>query len=123
MRRRRRNGTVMTIEHHNVRNKLTITTEEQIIINVKYLEWLYAKSRERKKQTKELLDTRGAIELVIRDGGGEKALKTLFLMEQDDKTIYELARLNPIIAEMLEQDRGVGLEALNDLIADIVRSD
>jgi len=113
----------MTIEHDNVGNNVTITTEEQIIINVKYLEWLYAKSRQKKRKTKELLDTRRAIELVIRDGGGEEALKTLFLMEQDDKTIYELARLNPIIAEKLEQDRMVGLEALNDLIADIVRSD
>ena len=113
----------MTIEHNNFRNNVAITTEEQIIINVKYLEWLYAKSRERKKQTKELLDTRRAIELVIRDGGGEKALKMLFLMEQDEKTLYELARLNPMIAEMLKQDRGVGLEVLNDLIADIVSSD
>lgn len=121
--RRRSDGTAMKMEHDNIRNNVTITTEEQIIINVKYLGWLYAKSRERKKQTNQLLDTRRAIELVIRDGGGEKALKMLFLKEQDEKTIYELARSNPMIAEMLKQDRGIGLEALNDLIADIVSND
>ncbi|HEU4823948.1 MAG TPA: hypothetical protein VFS97_11035 [Nitrososphaeraceae archaeon] len=113
----------MTIDHNNDNNNVTITTEEQIMINVRYLEWLYAKSRERKIQNMDLLDTRRAIELVIRDGGGEKALKLLFLKEQDEKTIYELAKLNPIIAETFRQDREAGFQALNDLIADLESSD
>jgi hypothetical protein len=65
---------------------ITITTEERIEINMKYLEWLYAKSKERKKQNKGLLDIRSAIELVLRDAGGEKTLKEIFLKEYAQKT-------------------------------------
>jgi len=68
----------------------TITTEERIKINVKYLSWLYVKSKERKKQHEDVFDTNRAIELVIRDAGGEKALKELFLKEQDEKIIDDL---------------------------------
>jgi hypothetical protein len=84
-------------------NIITITTEERIKINIEYLAWLYAKSRERKKQNKGLLDTRHAIELVMRDAGGEKALKELFLKEQDEKIIDKLSKLNPMIAETLSR--------------------
>ena len=100
-------------------NIITTTTEEQIKINIEYLAWLYAKSRERKKQNKGLLDTRRAIELVIRDAGGEKALKELFLKEQDEKTIDELTKLNPIIEKTFKQDREAGLQVLNEFIADL----
>jgi hypothetical protein len=100
-------------------NIITITTEERIKINIEYLAWLYAKSRERKKQNKGLLDTRRAIELVIRDVGGEKTLKELFLKEQDEKIIDALAKLNPMIAKTFKQDREAGLQALNGIIADL----
>src|SRR5215210_6454817 len=85
-----RNSITMTTNDNSDNNLITITTEERIKINVKYLDWLYAKSRERKKQNRGQLDTQRAIELVIRDAGGEKALKELFLKEQDEKTIDEL---------------------------------
>lgn len=81
----------------------TITTEERLKINVKYLAWLYAKSKERNKQNKDVFDTKRAFELVIRDAGGEKAAKELFLKEQDDKIIDELVSLDPTIAETLGQ--------------------
>jgi hypothetical protein len=81
----------------------TITTEERLKINVKYLAWLYAKSKERNKQNKDVFDTKRAFELVIRDAGGEKAVKELFLKEQDDKIIDELVSLDPTIAETLGQ--------------------
>jgi exopolysaccharide biosynthesis predicted pyruvyltransferase EpsI len=81
----------------------TITTEERIIINVKYLAWLYAKSKERKKQTNDVFDAERAIELVVRDTGGEKAVKELFLKEQDEKIINELVSSNPTIAETFGQ--------------------
>jgi hypothetical protein len=100
-------------------NNIIITTEERIKINIEYIAWLYAKSRERKKQNKGLLDNRRAIELVIRDAGGEKALKELFLKEQDENIIQEITRLNPIIEEMFKQDREVGLQALNEFIVDL----
>ena len=100
-------------------NNITITTEERIKINVNYLDWLYAKSRERKKQNKGQLDTQRAIELVIRDAGGEKALKELFLKEQDENIIEELTRLNPTIEETFKQDREAGLQALNEFIVDL----
>jgi hypothetical protein len=100
-------------------NIITITTQERIEINMHYLAWLYAKSKERKKQNKDLLDTRHAIELGVRDAGGEKALKELFLKEQDEKIIHELSKLNPMIAERLKQDREVSLQALNGFIADL----
>jgi hypothetical protein len=118
-----RNSTIMTTNDYCDNNNISITTEERIKINVEYLDWLYAKSRERKKQNKGLLDTRRAIELVIRDAGGEKALKELFLKEQDEKTIDELAKLNPMIAETFKQDREAGLQALNGFIADLEGSD
>ena len=109
----------MTTKDNSDNNNITITTEERIKINVNYLDWLYAKSRERKKQNKGLLDTRHAIELVMRDAGGEKALKELFLKEQDEKIIDELSKLNPMIAETLKQDWEAGIQALNGLIADL----
>ena len=102
-------------------NIITITTEERIEINMQYLAWLYAKSKERKKKQNKglLLDTRHAIELVMRDAGGEKALKELFLKEQDEKIIDEISKVNPMIAETLKQDREAGLQALNGFIADL----
>jgi hypothetical protein len=109
----------------NINNSIVrITTEERIKINVKYLDWLYAKLTERKKQNKGLLlDPQRAIDLVIRDAGGEKALKELFLKEQDEKIIDALAELNPMIAETSKQDREAGLQALNELIVDLEISD
>ena len=65
--------TSMQTNHNSDKNNITITPEERIKINIEYLDWLYAKSRERKKQNKGLLDTRRAIELVIREAGGENA--------------------------------------------------
>jgi hypothetical protein len=120
IRDRRTISIMMTNDEGN--NIIAIPTEERIKINVEYLTWLYAKSKERKKQNKGLLDTRRAIELVIRDAGGEKALKQLFLKEQDEKIIDVLAKLNPMIAEMIEQDREAGLQALNGFIADLESS-
>src|SRR5215210_1117342 len=117
-----RNSITMTTNDNSDNNLITITTEERIKINVKYLDWLYAKSRERKKQNRGQLDTQRAIELVIRDAGGEKALKELFLKEQDEKIIDELAKLNPIIAETFKQDREAALQVLNEFIADLERS-
>jgi hypothetical protein len=101
----------------------TITTEERIKIIVKYLTWLYAKSKEIKKQNKELLDTKRAVELIIKDAGGEKALKELFLKEQDEKLIDGLAKLNPMIAETFDQHKEARLHALNKLILDLEISD
>jgi hypothetical protein len=115
---RRKNTTIMTTESSDNSN-IIITTEERIKINIEYIAWLYAKSRERKKQNKGLLDNRRAIELVIRDAGGEKALKELFLKEQVENIIQEITRLNPIIEEMFKQDREVGLQALNEFIVDL----
>jgi hypothetical protein len=115
----RRKSTTMMTNDSSDNNNITITTEERIKINIEYLAWLYAKSRERKKQNKGLLDTRRAIELVIRDAGGEKALKDLFLKEQDEKIIEELTRLNPMIEETFKQDREAGLQALNEFIVDL----
>jgi hypothetical protein len=100
-------------------NIIAIPTEERIKINMEYLTWLYAKAKQRKKQNKGLLDTRRAIELVVRDAGGEQALKQLFLKEQDEKIIDVLAKLNPMIAEMIGQDREAGLQALNGFIVDL----
>jgi hypothetical protein len=115
----RRKSTTMMTNDSSDNNNITITTEERIKINIEYLAWLYAKSRERKKQNKGLLDTRRAIELVIRDAGGERALKDLFLKEQDEKIIEELTRLNPMIEETFKQDREAGLQALNEFIVDL----
>ena len=80
---------------------MTVTTEERLKINVKYLAWLYAKSKERNKQNNDVFDTERVFELVIRDAGGEKPVKELFLKEQDDKIIDELVSLDPTIAETL----------------------
>jgi hypothetical protein len=116
----RRNSIIMTTNHNSNNNKLiTITPDERIKINIEYLAWLYAKSKERKKQDKGLLDTRRAIELVIEDAGGEKALKELFLKEQDEKIIDELSRSNPIIGETFKQDQEASLRALNGFIANL----
>ena len=100
-------------------SNIIITTEERIKINIEYIAWLYAKSRERKKQNKGLLDNRQAIELVIRDAGGEKALKELFLKEQDENIIEEIKRLNQTIEETFKQDREAGLQALKEFIVDL----
>ena len=102
-------------------NFITITAEERIKINMEYLTWLYAKSKDRKKQNNGLLplDNRHAIELVMRDAGGEKELKQLFLKEHDEKIIDELAKSNPMIAEKLKQDREAILQALNVFIVDL----
>src|SRR5215207_8724848 len=112
----------MTTKDNGNNNNITITTEERIKINVNYLDWLYAKSRERKKQNKGQLDTQRAIELVIMDEGGETALRTLFLKEQDEKTIDEHTNLNPIIEKTFKQDRKAGLQALNEFIANLESS-
>ncbi len=112
--------TSMPTNHNSDRNNITITPEERIKINIEYLDWLYAKSRERKKQNKGLLlDTRRTIELVIREAGGENALKELFLEEQDGKIIDELAKSNPKIAEAFKQDWDAGLHALNEFIVNL----
>ncbi len=118
---RRKSTTMMTNDKGDNNNIITITTEEQVEINMQYLAWLYAKLRERKKKQNKglLLNTRHAIELVMRDAGGEKALKELFLKEQDEKIIDELSKLNPIRAEILKHDRKAGLQALNGFIADL----
>jgi hypothetical protein len=116
---RRKSTITMTNDKSDI-NIIAITTEERIEINMQYLAWLYAKSKEKKKQNKGLLlDTRHAIELVMRDAGGEEALKELFLKEQDEKIVDELSKLNPMIAETLKQDRQVSLQALNGFIADL----
>ena len=116
-----RNSTIMrTNDKSEDKNIITITTEERIEINMQYLAWLYAKSKERKEQNKGLLlDAHRAIELVIKDTGGERAIKELFLKEQGENIIDELAKLNPMIAEKLKQGREAGLQALNGFIADL----
>jgi hypothetical protein len=115
-----RKSTITMTNDKSDNNIIAITTEERIEINMQYLAWLYAKSKERKKQNKGLLlDTRHAIELVMRDAGGEKALKELFMKEQDEKIVDELSKLNPMIAETLKQDREASLQALNGFIADL----
>ena len=111
--------TSMPTNHNSDKNNITITPEERIKINIEYLDWLYAKSRERKKQNKGLLDNLQTIELVIRDAGGEKALKELFLKEQDENIIEEIKRLNQTIEETFKQDRKAGLQALNEFIVDL----
>jgi CheY-like chemotaxis protein len=120
-----RNSTIMmTNDKSEDNNIITITPEERIEINMRYLAWLYVKSKERKKQNKGLLlDARRAIELVIRDAGGEKALKELFLKEQDEKIIDELAKSNPKIEETFKQDRDTGLQALSAFIPDLEKND
>ena len=63
------------------------------------------------------------MELVVRDTGGEKALKELFLKEQDGKRIDELAKSDPKIQETFKQDREAGLQALSEFIVDLEKSD
>jgi hypothetical protein len=110
----------MMMTNDNIDNyTMAITTEERIKINVKYLSWLYAKSKERKKQHKDVFDNKRALELVIRDAGGEQALKELFLKEQDEKIIDDLKKLNPVIAEGFGQHGEPGLQALKELIPDL----
>jgi hypothetical protein len=110
---------MMMTTNDNINNySMTITTEERIKINVKYLAWLYAKSKERKKQHKDVFDAKRAVELVIRDVGGEKVVKELFLKEQGEKIIDDLKKLNPVIAERFGQNREAGLQALKELILD-----
>jgi CheY-like chemotaxis protein len=105
-------------------NIITITPEERIKINMEYLTWLYFKSKERNKQNNGLLlDARRAIELVIKDTGGERALKELFLKEQDGKIIDELAKSNSKMEEIFKQDKEAGLQALSAFIADLEKND
>jgi len=105
-------------------NIITITPEERTKINIEYLTWLCSKSKERNKQNNGLLlDARRAIELVIKEIGGERALKELFLKEQDDKIIDELAKSNPKIEEIFKQDKEAGLQALSVFIADLEKND
>ena len=94
---------MMTANDNSDNYTRTITTEERLKINVKYIAWLYAKSKEINKQNNDVFDTERAFELVIRDAGREKAVKELFLKEQDDKIIDELVSLDPTIAETLGQ--------------------
>jgi nitrate reductase beta subunit len=112
---------IVTTTNDNKNDNMTITTDERIKINIEYLTWLYAKSKEEKnkKQHKGLLNTRQAIELIIRDAGGEKVLKELFLNEEDEKIMYELTKLNPMKAETFKQDREGGFQAFNRIIADL----
>ena len=81
------------------------------------------KKERKKKQNNGLLDTRRAIELVITETAGEKALKELFLKEQEEKIIKETSRSNPKIAEAFKQDRETGLNALNEFIVNLESSD
>ncbi|HJU85123.1 MAG TPA: hypothetical protein VJ551_01415, partial [Nitrososphaeraceae archaeon] len=68
---KRKSTTMMTNDKGDNNNIITITTEERVEINMQYLAWLYAKSREKKRKKKQdkglLLNTRHAIELVMRD--------------------------------------------------------
>ncbi len=111
---------MMTNDNSENNNMITIKPEERIKINIEYLTWLYAKSKERKKQNKGLLlDTLRAIELLIKDTGGERALKELFLKEQDEKIIDELSKSNPKLEKTFKQDREAGLQVLSEFIADL----
>jgi hypothetical protein len=110
---------IMTTTNDNKSNNITITTDERIKTKIEYLTWLYAKSMEKKKQHKGLLNTRQAIELIIKDTGGEKVLKELFLKEEDEKIMVELTKLNPMKAKTFKQDREDGFQAFNKIIADL----
>jgi hypothetical protein len=111
---------MMSNDNSENNNMITIKPEERIKINIEYLTWLYAKSKERKKQNKGLLlDTRRAIELRIKGTGGERGLKELFLKEQDEKIIDELSKSNPKLEKTFKQDREAGLQVLSELIADL----
>ena len=119
-----RNNTFMRRkENGDDSNNISIITEERIKINIEYLGWLYTKSRERKKQNKDILNNRRAMELVIRDAGGENALKEMFLKEQAEKTIEELAKLDPLIEQIFKQDTQACLQALSLFLADLETDD
>ena len=119
-----RNSTVMRRkENCHDSNNISIITEERIKINIEYLEWLYAKSRERKKQNNDLINNRRAMELVIRDAGGENALKEMFLKEQAEKIIEELAKLDPLTEQIFKQDTQTCLQALSLFLADLETDD
>jgi hypothetical protein len=120
-----RNSTVMRRKENgdDSNNNISIVTEERIKINIEYLGWLYIKSRERKKQNKDLLNNRRAMELVIRDAGGENALKEMFLKEQAEKTIEELAKSDPLTEQMFKQDTQACLQALSLFLADLETDD
>jgi hypothetical protein len=119
-----RNNTFMRRkENGDDSNNISIITEERIKINIEYLGWLYTKSRERKKQNKDLLNNRRAMELVIRDAGGENALKEMFLKEQGEKTIEELAKLDPLTEQIFKQDTQACLQALSLFLADLETDD
>ena len=119
-----RNNTVMRRkENGDDSNNISIITEERIKINIEYLGWLYTKSRERKKQNKDLLNNRRAMELVIKDAGGENALKEMFLKEQAEKTIEKLAKLDPLTEQIFKQDTQACLQALSLFLADLETDD
>jgi hypothetical protein len=120
-----RNSTVMRRKENgdDSNNNISIVTEERIKINIEYLGWLYTKSRERKKQNKDLLNNRRAMKLVIRDAGGENALKEMFLKEQAEKTIEELAKSDPLTEQMFKQDTQACLQALSLFLADLETDD
>ncbi|HZB79930.1 MAG TPA: hypothetical protein VE264_01490 [Nitrososphaera sp.] len=119
-----RNNTFMRRkENGDDSNNISIITEERIKINIEYLGWLYTKSRERKKQNKDLLNNRRAMELVIRDAGGENALKEMFLKEQAEKTIEELAKLDPLTEQIFKQDTQACLQALSLFLVDLETDD
>jgi CheY-like chemotaxis protein len=59
----------------------------------------------------------------MREAGREKELKQLFLKEQDEKIIDELAKSDPKIQETFKQDREAGLQALSEFIADLEKND
>ena len=119
-----RNNTFMRRkENGDDSNNISMITEGRIKINIEYLEWLYTKSRERKKQNKDLLNNRRAIELVIKDAGGENALKEMFLKEQGEKTIEELAKLDPLTEQIFKQDTQACLQALSLFLPDLETDD
>jgi hypothetical protein len=109
--------------NHNIdKNKVTISLEERIKINMDYLDWLCQVNRV-EETNNGLLSTRRAIELVIIETGGERALKELFIKEQEGKIINELSRSNPKIADAFKQDRKTGLTTLNEFIVNLESSD
>jgi hypothetical protein len=105
---------------NNFATNIAITTEDQIKINIEYLAWLCEKSRDLKKQNQHLRNSRRAIEFFIRDAGGEKALKELYLMEQKEKVVDVLSKLNPLITEAFKRDRETVLQTLNGLLPNLV---
>ncbi len=107
---------------NDLTTNIAIKTEDQIKINIEYLSWLWGKSKERKKQNPGLMNTRRAIQLVIRDAGGEKALKKVYLKEQNEKVINKLSKSNPTITEAFKEDRETVLQTLNELLPNLVNN-